>query len=80
VFRATDIDTGDEHLVDADPVDGGHVDVWTARHRASCERHADPSHRQPAHELHACSSVTPPPLPDPYADDPAADQQHGGWR
>jgi hypothetical protein len=80
VLRAVDVDTGEEYLLDATPVDEGHVDVWTAGGRAAARRHGAPSRRQPAHELHACSTVTPPSLPDPYADAPAADQQHGGWR
>ncbi|MCZ2837172.1 hypothetical protein [Modestobacter sp. VKM Ac-2985] len=80
VLRAVDVDTGEEYLVDVEPVDEGHVDIWMAGGYAAARRHGAPSKRQPAHELHACAAVTPPPLPDPYADKPPADQQHGGWR
>lgn len=80
VLRAVDVDTEETYLVDVTPVDEGHVDIWTAGGRAAARRHGRPSPRQPAHELHGCSAVTPPTLPDPYADKTPAEQQHGGWR
>lgn len=79
VIRATDVDTSESYLVDADPVDEGHVDLWTAGPHSAARRHGTASKRQPAHEVHECLVVKAPPLPDPYAEDAAA-QQHGGWR
>lgn len=79
VIRVVDVETSEHYLVDAEPTDGGHVDVWTAGGHAAARRHHIPSPRQPAHQMHECAVVKPPPLPDPYAQDAAA-EQHGGWR
>jgi len=80
VLSVIDIETDQTYLVDVDPVDQGHVDVWIAGGRAAARRYLLPSRRQPAREPHACHAVRPPPIPDPYADATPAQQQHGGWR
>lgn len=80
VLRAVDIDTNEQVLVDPDEVAEGHVDVWRAGEHVAARLHGRPSSRQPAHELHRCAGLTPPPLPDPYADKTPAENQHGGWR
>jgi len=80
VFRAVDVDTDETYLVAIGEVNEGHVDIWHASGHVAARRHGRPSPRQPAHELHTCAAVTPPPMPDPYADKTPAEQQHGGWR
>jgi len=84
VLLVEDVDTGEPLVVDADPVDEGHVTLWTLKGFGVARRYGAPARFQPAHREHDCPSPTAEMVarvvPDPYEDAPAAVQQHGGWR
>lgn len=86
VLLVEDVDTGEPLVLDLQPVDEGHVTVWSLKGYGVARRYGAPARWQPAHQEHDCPTPTAEmaavrePVPDPYEDEPPAVQQHGGWR
>lgn len=85
VLHIIDVDTDEPLALDADRVDEGTVAVYAVGPAAVARRYGVPARVQPAWREHDCPTptVTTPAISapvDPYEDEPAAAQQHGGWR
>lgn len=85
VMHMADVDTDEPLVIDDLEVDDGNVAVYRVKGFAVARRYGRPARIQPAWREHVCPTptVTTPPAAkpfDPYEDEPAAVQQHGGWR
>lgn len=82
-LRILDADTDEVLVLDPERVDGGHIAVYAFEGFAVARRYGKPARIQPAWQEHDCPAGPQPtvaPPFDPYEDEPAAAQQHGGWR